>query len=175
MAESDEKSLNAILDQDEKDIARIGENEFKSRLLPILVDRGDESNLRAWLNVAGSWRRRVEVLDDKTGEALFVVPALVGSTGQPTFQTATNSAYDLIQNAKKKMQVVPKAGDEMLIRGLTNRISVDGDRQKSVDAWNFIYRRYGHTGLATDDPSNPASSTQTPTSSSADFSGYDEA
>jgi hypothetical protein len=175
MAELDEKSLDAILDREEKDIARISENEFKMRLLPVLVNQGDESNLQAWLAVAGTWRRQVEVLDDKTGEPLFIVPALVGGTGQPTLQTAANSAYELIENAQKKMRVVPRAGDEMLIKGLTSRVSVAGDRQKAIDAWNYIYRRYGYDDLVVKSNSDSTKEDEAPVKSGSDFSGYDEA
>lgn len=175
MAENDEKSLDAILERDENDIARIGENDFKAQLLPVLVNRGDDNNLQSWLNIAGTWRRPIEVLDDKTGEHLFLVPALVGKNDLPTLQSASNSAYDLIENAQKKMRVVPRAGDEMLIRGLTNRVKVVGARQEATDAWNYIYRRYGYDDLVVEGGGDTTrSEAEAPIQSKADFSGYDE-
>lgn len=176
MIENDEKSLDSILDRDENDVARVTESVFKANLLPVLVNNDEDGSLQTWLNIAGSWHRPVEVLDDKTGEALFTVPALVGKTGMPTLQRADNSAYDLIENAQKKMRVVPRAGDEMLIRGLTNRVRVEGDRQKAVDTWNQIYRRYGYDDLVVKSITDEnATSAKGNADSSTDFSGYDEA
>ena len=178
MAEPDEKSLDAILERDEHDNAKLSESEFKVRLLPILIDQGDDGNLQSWLNVAGSWRRALDVQDDRTGEVLFTVPALVGGTGHPTLQTASNSAYDLIENAQKKMRVVPRAGDEMLVKGMTRRIRIEGDRKQAVEAWNHIYRRYGYDHLI----AGTAKASETAASigpggskATVDFSGYDEA
>lgn len=178
MAEyNEEKALDAILEQDRADVAKIPEHEFKSVLLPILVQNETEDlSFERWLDIAGSWQRPIDVLDDKSGEVLFRVPALVGRNGQPTMQRADNSAYEMIENAQRKMRVVPRAGEEMLVRGLSERVTAEGNREAAQQAWNDIYKRYGYDYLVVSTAtSSEGTSTESTSSGGSEFTGYDEA
>lgn len=174
MAQTEEKALDAILESTKTDLARITENEFKTRLLPVLTATVDDAELDIWLDIAGSWQRAIAVTDAAGENILFVVPALVGAAGKPVLQRGDNSAYELIENAQRKMRVVPRAGDEMLINGLRERVSIDGDRKAAIQAWNYIYRRYGYTDLIMPEEGSDAQSAEG-AEGSKDFSGYDEA
>lgn len=173
MSQTDDKSLDAILEGAKKDMAKITEQEFTSKLLPILTNTGENANLESWLDVAGSWQRSIAVTDVTGKDVLFIVPALIGGTGKPVLQRGDNSAYELIENAQRKMRVVPRAGDEMLINGLRDRVSIDGDRVEAIKVWNYIYRRYGYTDLIMTEPN--VDTEEALNTTNADFSGYDEA
>jgi hypothetical protein len=173
MSQTDEKSLDAILESAKKDLAKITEKEFTAKLLPILTNTGESANLEAWLDTAGSWQRSIAVTDPTGKDVLFIVPALIGGTGKPVLQRGDNSAYELIENAQRKMRVVPRAGDEMLINGLRERVSIDGDRAEAIKVWNYIYRRYGYTDLLM--PEAHSEDEVVDNGSNSAFSGYDEA
>lgn len=63
MAQTEEKALDAILESTKTDLARITENEFKTRLLPVLTATVDDAELDIWLDIAGSWQRAIAVTD----------------------------------------------------------------------------------------------------------------
>lgn len=141
--ENIDKSLDDILKYEENDIATINESTFKQSLLPMIANSNQEgADLSLWLQVAGSWRRTVDVVDDKTQEFLFRVPALVGKNDPPAMQSGHNSAYEIIRNAQRKMQVVPKAGEEHLITNLRPRLKPSGDLEENRKMWQYIYQRY---------------------------------
>jgi hypothetical protein len=173
MSDPIEKNLDKILELQEKDVAVIPESLFVSHLLPFLVAEDDrDASLTMWLEVAGDWRRPIDVTDVKSGEVLFRVPALVANTGQPTLQRAENSAYELIENAQRKMRVVPRAGEEMLVKGLSERVKGEGSREENLAAWNAIYRRYGYEHLISSEAREAEAAA--PTESKSNVVGYDE-
>lgn len=141
--ESIDRSIDEILDYEEGDVVTITELQFKQSLLPMIAasDQKD-SDFNMWLTVAGSWRRAVDVVDDKSREFLFRVPALVGRNDPPAMQSGHNSAYEVIRNAQRKMQTIPKAGEEHLITNLRPRLKVSGDLAENRKMWQYIYKRY---------------------------------
>ena len=62
---------------DDKMIHRLKESDFRQHLLPIVQSwiRGKvDVNTNVWIQLAGSPTRQIYVVDDRTGEELFVVP-----------------------------------------------------------------------------------------------------
>jgi hypothetical protein len=175
---SDQKineSFDSILEQEAKDVAVISERVFKATILPMIANQDDDqADFSGWLTIAGTWRRPIDVTDDKTNEVLFRVPALVGDNDLPSEQQGTNSAYEVIQNARRKMQTVPRAGEEHLIRGLRPRIKVKGEMTENQKRWNYIYQRYGLDFQAGGDASSDTGSGGDGKAPGPDVVGYDE-
>ena len=171
--ENIDEAFDSILDYQAHDVPRITERVFKATILPMIANEDDESaDYTGWLTIAGSWRRPIDVVDDLDGTVLFRVPALVGDNDLPIAQTGSNSAFEIIQNARRKMLTVPKAGDEHLVRGLSSRVKVKGDLTENQKRWNYIYERYGlafRAGDGVDGATENVSTTDTP-----DVVGYDE-
>lgn len=134
--------MSKILEAEQESVVKISENEFRRYLLPTLAMESEQSDLRMWLAITGSWRRPIDVVDEK-GERLFRVPALVGENSLPFRQGPRNSTYEIIQNAKRKMESVPRAGIEYMRQHLTNRVNAQGDRSKAAQEWKYIFERYG--------------------------------
>ena len=173
-----EKTFDTIL-QDANTVPAITESTFKLQLLPILADTSKDADFSPWLNIAGTWQRPIDVVDDVTNEVLFRVPALVGKTTDPVKQNGHTSAYEIISNAQRKIAVLPKAGEEYLTNNLGRRIGVDGNRIEAARTWNYIFERYGLSHLKLSDISEgDADNTQVAEEQSVSvvqISGYDEA
>lgn len=179
--ENIDRSLDEILEFEESDVATITESQFKQSLLPMIASSSTDkkADFSLWLAIAGSWRRTVDVVDDKTREFLFRVPALVGKNDPPAMQSGQNSAYEVIRNAQRKMQVVPKAGEEHLITNLRPRLKPSGDLDENRKMWQYIYQRYGlefEVPGQTPEEKEAASSTTNEGSgkSGPDVVGYDD-
>lgn len=169
-----DEAFDSILEYQEKDVPRITERVFKATILPMIANEDDASaDYSGWLKIAGSWRRPIDVTDDTSGEVLFRVPALVGDNDLPVAQTGHNSAYEIIQNARRKMLTVPRAGDEHLVRGLSARMKPKGDLTENQKRWNYIYERYGLAFRAGDGTAD-ASPSDSGGKPNADVVGYDE-
>lgn len=179
MAHDIDLDLKRILDAAEGDVPRIREHEFKQYLLPLIAS-SDDSELdieTTWLQFSGDWRRPIDVVADETIDSelrtvkpLFRVPALVAGIDTPFKQSSHNSTYELIRNAQRKMQIVPKAGEEALVRGLSERIKPAGDRSEYHKQWLDIYKRYNLTHLL-DTTDEEADTTDDKKDA---FDGYDE-
>lgn len=141
------RDMDNILEYDESDVPAVTENFFATTLFPILTDESSEVNFSPWLDIAGSWRRPIDVADADTGKVIFRCPALVGSNVTPKKHGASNSAFDVIEDARRMMANVPRAGNEKILNSLANRIVPAADHVKSIKAWNFIYERYGRLDL----------------------------
>lgn len=172
----DTQSLDRILEADDKFNARMSESQFKGIALPIIIHatqaEESEASLQSWLDITGSWTRGIDVLDDNTEELLFKVPALVGRTEAPEIGDARNSAYEIIENAKKKMTVSPRAGVEHLNTRLSDKLTPAGDHDENQRIWNSIFKRYGLDELITGDVSEV--SDVKPSKNSSEIEGYDE-
>lgn len=169
------ESFDSILEQERTDAAQITEKVFKVTILPMIANQDEkQADFSGWLTIAGTWRRAIDVTDDKTGDVLFRVPALVGANDMPTEQQGTNSAYEVIQNARRKMQSVPRAGEEHLIRGLRPRINAKGgELTENQKRWNYIYKRYG-LDFQAGNSTETAESTTGDKAAGPDVVGYDE-
>lgn len=170
-----DKSFDSILSHEENDVALIPEQVFKTTILPMIANNDETSaDFQGWLIIAGSWRRPIDVTDDQSGEVLFRVPALVGENDLPIEQQGVNSAYEVIQNARRKMRTLPKAGEEHLIRGLRPRIRVRGDLTENQKRWNYIYERYGLETRVGDGSTEAKLEAGPDKPSNPDVVGYDE-
>lgn len=167
-------AFDAILEEEERRIARVSEPFFRRELLPLIVSDDPNTSFIPWLNVAGSWSTPIDVVDEQ-GQVLFRAPALVANSAMPFRQSPHNSASEIIQNASRKMEAVPRAGIEFLKKNLTPRIRPSGDRQEALRQWAYIYRRYGYDHLI--DSEQEQSSDEATTNNNPDslFDGYDEA
>jgi hypothetical protein len=176
--ENIDRSLDEILEFEENDVATITESQFKQSLLPMIASSNNkDADFSLWLSIAGSWRRTVDVVDDKTREFLFRVPALVGRNDPPAMQSGHNSAYEVIRNAQRKMQVVPKAGEEHLITNLRPRLKPSGDLDENRKMWQHIYQRYGlefEVPGQTQEEKDASSATESSGKSGPDVVGYDD-
>jgi hypothetical protein len=167
-------AFDKLFKEEDTDVAVITERTFKATILPMIANQDEESaDFSGWLVIAGAWRRPIDVTDDKSGEVLFRVPALVGKNAPPTEQTGHTSAYEVIQTARRKMQTIPRAGEEHLLRGLRPRMNVTGDHNENQRLWNAIYTRYGlnvtASNLATNEDASGSGKNDNP-----DVVGYDE-
>lgn len=154
---------------------KLTESQFKKDLLPILVAKEDSGvDLTIWLTMAGSWTRAIDVIDDKTQELLFTVPALVGTSEISTYNTSEESVYEIIETARRKMAVMPAAGSRYMTERLSNRINVKNTHDENLKVWNEIYRRYGYPEMASDAVTKEDSTSNTGKSVKIETDGYDD-
>lgn len=133
----------------QEDAARIPEPLFVEHLLPILANRNGRQSLVRWQQVAGHVMRPLDIVDPKTGEVLFRVPALLRQL-RDTVKTRNNrSTHDIAAIAEKKRQVMPVMGDNYLQAHLTDRVQSTPANVKEALQWNSILVRYGYPSLFT--------------------------
>mgnify|MGYP003607562407 CR=1 FL=1 len=141
---------------------RLPEYFFKKLFLPYFsgqktIEEG--SNVLAdWFSVAGSHTAEVTIIDDKSGESLFDVPA-VGS------RSRINSAYntdrqmmsieDVAVMAANLSAGIAERGQQFAASQFSNRLKVLLDKNnpiaeaalsdldKDILRWNEIFKRYG--------------------------------
>jgi hypothetical protein len=147
-------------------IAQLPESIFVQIFLPIFcgeqpVDAPQSVEmLNNWYGIAGNPYRQVDVVDDKTGEVLFRVPAILnnkaidpvrGSSGAVSFRQVISSAQQL-------SNVSPQMSKNYLDKQLMNRdlVSVENSGMgPAIEAWQSIFKRYGK-------PLGPTPETQKP-------------
>lgn len=174
----DSSALDHILEDGKHFNARLKESQFKEIVLPILTyafkSNNNDASLEPWLEITGSWTRGIDVLDDNTEELLFKVPALVGRTKLPEISNARDSAYETIENAKKKMIVSPRAGEEHLAEGLGRKMEPDGDHEANQQRWNAIFKRYGLEEMIVGDVKEADLTDTKASGGNENIEGYDE-
>ena len=179
MHEIDPKVLQAfdtILSDAEKDVARLSEPDFRTHLLPVLASEHENTSFEIWLEIAGEYRRPIDVFDPKTGEVLFRVPALVGDVIMVENESPENSAFEVAMNASRKAQVVPKAGNEYLRREMSRFLQPTGNPTEAQRIWNDIFARYGivRGQQVPTTAAEPAQQKPTTTLPAEEVEGYDE-
>lgn len=172
--EQAQKAASTAMDQilkEEERRPKIPESEFRRALLPMIANTENE-DMSLWLKVAGSWQRPVDVFDDGTNEVLFTIPPLVERTTEPMRQSGPNSAYDVVMDSARKMNISSMAGEDHLNRSLLPRIRPQGDRSTNIQRWNEIYRRYGLDHLLINEDGSSESTTES--KESLDIEEYED-
>ena len=142
-----EKTLEAMETLDaitQASVARIPEPIFKEHILPILVNYDGKQSLVNWQRVAGHVLRALEVFDPRNGNVLFTVPPLLRQIRNEITGRGQHSAYEIIQTAEKKRQVVPALGDAYLRKDLVSRFQKEVVDVEAIRQWNQILARYGY-------------------------------
>ncbi|MAP20478.1 MAG: hypothetical protein CL582_06010 [Alteromonadaceae bacterium] len=169
------QTLDTILKND-NNMPTIKEAIFKRDVLPFLVNRNEETaDLRIWLKIAGSWNRSIRVVDDSSGEELFIVPPLVGSINTEVAKSGRSSISEILQTAERKSKITEQAGREYINQQFRNKAQADGSTfLTNVRAWNFIYKRYGFDDLVNEDFGAESEKTKPEESGKVDTAGYDD-
>lgn len=145
---------------------RIREGLFVQRYLPLLHGdievKEDEYPLLLWLEVSGTPFNEVSVVDDTTGDELFIVPPL-GRLYDP--EDRNSSMFEVMSEAFKHENAIPQAG----LRYLRNFTSAEFHRSPESDKYYKqmadIFKRYGlkplveektEDGKGNDDFSDPS-------------------
>ena len=165
--------LNATLDdmEEQEKFAprpRIGEHEFRRVHLPRFWYHGQKHpetnkpiqvNLSDWaFNVAGGFFNEVDVVNDSTGEVIFVVPPLIPQVGIPVGNVVYEVAdsKETIPSSALIKDAVNSIGIQRNLRGATRDINSIADmymrgmspeaKQALVDQhyakWDIIFDRY---------------------------------
>lgn len=170
------KSFDRILHENENSAAQVTEPFFRKNLLPLIAEEHENSDLTPWLMVVGSWRRPIDVIEPQSKEILFRVPALVGENDLPFKQGPRSSVSDIVQNARRKMEAIPRAGTEYLKDRLGRRVNIPNNRKKAAQQWLEIYRRYGLDHLIDESMEGEDDQQQMQSTQRGDdiFDGYEE-
>lgn len=137
-----EEAVKAIQAFSLTDVPQISEVVFKAALLPALsAEPGTKVDLTAWLDIAGTTLRAIDVVAPN-GEVLFRVPALMRSL--PTAHQSDVNYYDIVHESLLQENVHPNLGQRTLDRQLqrvrTGATLLDVETAKQ---WNVIRMRYG--------------------------------
>lgn len=139
------EGMDNLLAQTEQDVAKISEAHFTRTLLPALVNRTGDQDLRVWQDIAGHAMRPIDVYDNATQKFLFRVPPLLKSfkTNSVTGR-GRRSAFEIMNTAKQKSNVLPSMGDAHIARELTNTVGQGSIDPEEARAWDAILERYGY-------------------------------
>lgn len=170
----DTKCLDDILriEENMKNV-QMSETQFKAIVLPLIAQPdSSDSSLEDWLKITGSWQKGIDVFDDAdNNRKLFEVPPLVSTRDIKISKPGKRSVNDIIEDSTRKMAIIPRAGQDSLVRALTDKIESAGDRNHNIAKWNFIFARYGLDGLVVGDVSEINTDVQ---EISITVDGYDE-
>lgn len=170
----DTKFLNDILNVEEQTKnVRMLESQFIAIVLPLLAQsESNDADLSNWLKITGSWQKGIDVYDDADNQLkLFEVPPLVSTRDIKISKPGSRSVNDIIEDATRKMAIVPKLGEVSLVKAMTDKIESAGDRNVNAVKWNYIFNRYGLPPLT---PISEVPDTPTQTTTNISVSGYDE-
>lgn len=129
------------------DIPSVPESYFKSRIVPILATPAKkEVDLTFWADIAGHPMRAIRVVDDVTGEELFVAPALMRTLNSSDSDGV--SLNQVIHESKLRIDNHPGAGEAYLAQQLSKvRHGSTLYDIESAKTWNAIRVRYGFPAL----------------------------
>lgn len=168
------KCLDDILrvEENTKNV-RMSEAQFVNIVLPLIAQTdGDNVALDDWLKLTGSWQKGIDVYDDSDADRkLFEVPPLVSTRDIKISKPGKRSVNDIIEDATRKMAIIPRAGQDSLVRALTNKIESAGDRNRNIEKWNYIFKRYGLNDHIVGDVESVSTTIQ---ESNITVDGYDE-
>lgn len=129
---------------DKTDIPSVPESYFKTKILPILaVPALQPTDLTFWADIAGHPMRAICVVDDVTGEELFVAPALMRTLNSPNSDGI--SLNEVIHESKLRIDNHPASGEAFLAQQLSKvRHGSTLYDVESAKTWNAIRVRYGY-------------------------------
>lgn len=106
-----------------------------------------ETILKRWVEIAGIEYLPVYVVDDKTGEFLYKVPALLDRHAIGINRNVQNvpSIAAMLATANLYSEIHPDAGTNYILKNLPQYglISASPAFSERVNEWNEIFRRYG--------------------------------
>ncbi|QVD49139.1 hypothetical protein LUCX_69 [Xanthomonas phage vB_XciM_LucasX] len=126
-----------------RQLPKLPESVFVQHLLPILVAAGEQKrvDLTRWLDIAGTPQRAIEVVDDNTGEQLFILPPLMRSL--PTVFQEELIYSNIVGGSLQRTDVHPMVGQNFLADALRRvQLGVKGPDLESLKNWNSIRARY---------------------------------
>jgi len=137
-------AANILSQLDKTDIPSVPESYFKTKILPILaVPALQPTDLTFWADIAGHPMRAIRVVDDVTGEELFVAPALMRTLNSPNSDGVSLNA--VIHESKLRIDNHPAAGEAYLAQQLSKvRHGSTLYDVESAKTWNAIRVRYGY-------------------------------
>lgn len=130
--------------------SKIPESLFCQQFLPFF--RGDvkpvkEDNLiNTWIGIAGTGMSEVDVVDDKTGEKLYTVPALYDTNIlNLSSRSAEDSIYKSVTVYNAESNNIPAIATSNLIKALGKRsekLLTGKPTGRTEQRWNEIFDRY---------------------------------
>lgn len=143
-------------------IARLPEEIFVQIFLPIFcgekpVDAPESVEmLNNWYGIAGNPYRPVDIVDGRSGEVLFQVPAILNNKAIDPVKgsSGTKSFRQVIASAQQLGNVSPQMSKNYLDKQLMERdlVSVENSGiEEATKQWIEIFKRYGKpTGPVTE-------------------------
>ncbi len=143
---------NALAEAETETMAVVPESVFKEIYLPVFSGQVINNRvIQVWLHMVGGPLRRVRVVNDATGEVLFVVPSWyttkhmqIGApkdTSLPSFAETVAQAMMCITNNPGK---ATRMFEELTRKHLKESID-RGDSAQHNNEWAEIFARYGIT------------------------------
>lgn len=132
-----------------EDIVKLSESFFVSNFLPMFAGEKvpPQTNPAAWAAIAGNPYKPVHIVDDKTKEVLYMVPALFDRHAvTPGREDQRSSPMGHVMTTVDQLNAVsPQRANAYLEQQLNMRNLGGGYQERvkeNIAAWNLIFARY---------------------------------
>lgn len=149
-----------------EDVARLPEDQFREIFLPLFTKYfakllkltpeekaaplPHQVGIADWISIAGTPYKEVQIFDPRSGQVLFVCPALFDYNGVNPVRSASDRenmpVAEIAAMAEKLRLVHPKASERYLVQELSKRSLFVNSGAKLADTvmrWNEVFKRYG--------------------------------
>lgn len=167
------RGMDALAELMKNDVPKLPESLFVSKLLPILTNTEGHQDITVWHEIAGTTLRPIDVVDDRTKEVLFRVPAMARQIEAKVTGRGKHSAFHVLTVAKQKHEVLPALGDQHIRSTLVQAVTESPPEMDQVRQWNDILVRYGHPPVL-DVPKTPEKESAVEESDTLFSGDYDE-
>lgn len=135
------RCMDSILLEDMERNPTILEKDFITHLLPIFKNYGPDSDLRIWLQIAGSYDRPIDVVDNDR-ELLFTIPPVYGGVETTIASSGMSSLSELLSNIQSYNRTIPQYAAQLLNTKVRPMIKPKTISPEVIQAWNLICERY---------------------------------
>lgn len=154
-SDDEAKRIYDLITNPENDVAtRMPESIFLE-FLPMfagLQPKEKEATLETWTRVAGGSTRRVVVVSNFNGEALFDVPPLLNRNAFVQIKDENRSVFSSLINAVENTRKTSPIAAEKLFADVMSSAKLESPEWREmalrdIAKWNEIFSRYGYPTL----------------------------
>lgn len=134
-------AMEQILALTKNDFPKLPEPLFISHILPILCDASGKADVTAWLQVAGSLNRAIDVVDG-AGNVLFRCPPLQRALPTRVARDGRPPIAEVSTQANLRRQQSPARGEAYFEQAMNARVPRTRLDLEPLLQLNAIFRRY---------------------------------